>query len=48
MMFGFKDVHLWELRMQEAHLVLGFGQAYLVDDRTPSQWVHQMPDRKLS
>ena len=25
MMFGFGDLHLWELRMREAHLVLGFG-----------------------
>ena len=46
MMFGFGDFHLWELRMREAHLVLDFGQAYLADDRTPSQWVHQMPDRR--
>jgi len=29
MMFGFADFALWELRLQDAHLVLGFGQAYL-------------------
>jgi hypothetical protein len=32
--------------MREAHLILGFGQAYLADNRTPSQWAHQMPDGK--
>ena len=46
MLFGFGDFHLWELRMQEARLVLGLGQGYLADNRAPSQWVHQMPDRK--
>ena len=29
MMFGFADFALWELRLQDAHLILGFGQAYL-------------------
>lgn len=46
MLFGLGDFHLWELRLPEAHLILGFGQAYLADDRAPGQWVHQVPDRK--
>ncbi|HSE57779.1 MAG TPA: pyridoxamine 5'-phosphate oxidase family protein [Nitrospiraceae bacterium] len=46
MMFGLGDFHLSELRMHEAYLILGFGQAYLADDRAPAQWVHQVPERK--
>ena len=46
MMFGFADFALWELRLQNAHLVLGFGQAYLADARTPLTWTHQKPSTK--
>ena len=46
MMFGFGDFSLWELRMQDAHLVLGFGQAYLADASAPRQWRHQKPEKK--
>jgi putative heme iron utilization protein len=43
MMFGFGDFSLWELRLEGAHLVLGFGQAYLADATNPHTWVHQKP-----
>lgn len=46
MMFGFADFALWELRLQNAHLVLGFGQAYLAEARTPLTWIHQKPSTK--
>jgi heme iron utilization protein len=46
MMFGFADFSLWELRLQDAHLVLGFGQAYLADATTPLTWLHQKPTTK--
>lgn len=46
MMFGFADFSLWELRLQDAHLVLGFGQAYLADAATPLTWIHQKPEQK--
>ena len=46
MMFGFADFSLWELRLQDAHLVLGFGQAYLADAAAPLTWVHQKPNTK--
>jgi heme iron utilization protein len=46
MMFGFADFSLWELRLQDVHLVLGFGQAYLADARTPLTWTHQNPSTK--
>lgn len=46
MMFGFADFSLWELRLQDAHLVLGFGQAYLSDATTPLAWTHQKPEQK--
>ncbi|MGZ8382742.1 MAG: HugZ family pyridoxamine 5'-phosphate oxidase [Nitrospira sp.] len=46
MMFGFGDFALWELRMSEAHLVLGFGQAYQACSNTPEQWHHQKPEKK--
>lgn len=45
-MFGFADFALWELRLQDAHLVLGFGQAYLADAATPHIWIHQKPGTK--
>lgn len=43
MVFGFADFSLWELRLQDAHLVLGFGQAYLADATAPLVWTHQKP-----
>lgn len=46
MMFGFGDFNLWELQMTDAHLVLGFGQAYLSTSSTSLQWTHQKPDAK--
>jgi putative heme iron utilization protein len=46
MMFGFGDFGLWELSMNDAHLVLGFGQAYQVDASAPTQWRHQRPEKK--
>ena len=46
MMFGFADFALWELRLQDAHLVLGFGQAYLSNAMAPLAWLHQRPDQK--
>ena len=46
MMFGFADFSLWELRLQDAHLILGFGQAYLADAMTPLTWIHQRPEQK--
>jgi heme iron utilization protein len=48
MMFGFADFSLWEFRLQEAHLVLGFGQAYLSNATAPLAWLHQRPDQKGS
>ncbi len=46
MMFGFADFSLWELRLQDAHLVLGFGQAYLSHATAPLAWLHQRPEPK--
>jgi putative heme iron utilization protein len=46
MMFGFADFALWELRLQDAHLILGFGQAYLADATTPLTWIHQKSNTK--
>lgn len=46
MMFGFADFALWELRLQDAHLVLGFGQAYLSHATAPLVWLHQKPSRE--
>jgi len=46
MMFGFADFALWELRLQDAHLVLGFGQAYLAEATNPLNWIHQNPSTK--
>lgn len=45
MTFGFADFSLWELRLQEAHLVLGFGQAYQATAHSPDLWIHQQPER---
>ncbi len=46
MMFGFADFALWELRLQDAHLVLGFGQAYLAEATKPLIWIYQSPSTK--
>lgn len=46
MMFSFADFSLWELRLQDAHLVLGFGQAYLGEATAPLTWIHQKPSPK--
>ena len=46
MMFGFADFSLWELRLQDAHLVLGFGQAYLAEATAPLTWIRQKPNTK--
>jgi heme iron utilization protein len=43
--FGFADFSLWELQLQEAHLVLGFGQAYQATAHSPELWIHQQPER---
>ncbi|HEV8326943.1 MAG TPA: pyridoxamine 5'-phosphate oxidase family protein [Nitrospiraceae bacterium] len=48
MLFGFADFALWELRLQDAHLILGFGQAYLADATTPLNWTYQKPEQKGS
>lgn len=47
MMFGFGDFALWTLRMSDAHLVLGFGQAYQAHASSPGQWDHQKPEQKI-
>lgn len=46
MTFGFADFSLWELRLQTAHFVLGFGQAYLAEAATPLSWIHQTSNTK--
>ncbi len=46
MIFGFADFSLWELQLQDAHLVLGFGQAYQATASSPELWTHQQPERK--
>jgi heme iron utilization protein len=45
MMFGFGDFALWELRLDDAHFVLGFGQAFVSTAITPARWVHQKVER---
>jgi putative heme iron utilization protein len=45
MMFGFGDFALWELRLDDAHFVLGFGQAFVSSGATPTRWVHQKVER---
>lgn len=45
MMFGFGDFALWELRFENAHFVLGFGQAFVSTADTPARWVHQQVER---
>ncbi|HRI38798.1 MAG TPA: pyridoxamine 5'-phosphate oxidase family protein [Nitrospira sp.] len=48
MMFGFGDFALWELRLDDAHFVLGFGQAFISNAATPAKWVHQKVERLSS
>jgi putative heme iron utilization protein len=48
MMFGFGDFALWELRLEDAHFVLGFGQAFVSSAATPARWVHQKVERPSS
>ena len=45
-LFGFGDFNLWELTLDDAHLVLGFGQAYKAHASAPLTWLHQKPDDK--
>ncbi|MFY4730720.1 HugZ family protein [Nitrospira sp. BLG_2] len=45
MMFGFGDFALWELRLEDAHFVLGFGQAFVSTAATAATWVHQKVER---
>jgi putative heme iron utilization protein len=46
MMFGFGDFSLWELRLEDAHFVLGFGQAFVSSAEAPARWVHQKVERQ--
>ena len=48
MMFSFGDFNLWELTLDDAHLVLGFGQAYQAIATAPLAWMHQKPESKKS
>jgi hypothetical protein len=45
MIFGFGDFAIWELRLEDAHFVLGFCQAFVSVGATPSRWVHQKVER---
>lgn len=45
-MFRFGDFALWELRLQDAHLVLGFGQAFVSTAATPLTWTHHKPEQQ--
>ncbi|WHZ28370.1 MAG: Pyridoxamine 5'-phosphate oxidase-related, FMN-binding [Nitrospira sp.] len=45
MIFGFGDFALWELRLEDAHFVLGFGQAFISTSAIPTRWVHQKVER---
>lgn len=45
MMFGFGDFALWELRLDDAHFVLGFGQAFISTVAAPTKWTHQKVER---
>ena len=47
MTFDFADFALWELRLQDAHFVLGFGQAYLSEATAPLTWIHQKPEQRV-
>jgi len=45
--FDFADFALWELRLEGAHFVLGFGQAYLAEAAAPLTWIHQKPEQSV-
>lgn len=45
MMFGFGDFALWEVRLDDAHFVLGFGQAFTSTTAAPTRWTHQKVER---
>jgi heme iron utilization protein len=45
MTFGFGDFALWELRLEDAHFVLGFAQAFVSTAANPAGWVHQKVER---
>lgn len=42
MMFDFGDCTLWELQLENAHFVLGFGQAVVSSAATPVIWIPLM------
>ena len=46
MMRGVADFSLWELRLQDAQVVVGFGLAYRTDATAPLSWLHQKPTTK--
>jgi hypothetical protein len=48
MMFGFGDFALWELRLEDAHFVLDFGQAFVSTADTPARWAHQKVERVIT
>lgn len=48
MMFGFGDFALWELQFENAHFVLGFGQAFVSTATAPAKWVHQKVERVIT
>jgi putative heme iron utilization protein len=48
MMFGFGDFALWELRLEDAHFVLDFGQAFVSTAAVPTRWVHQKVERPFA
>jgi len=48
MMFGFGDFALWELQLEDAHFLLGFGQAFVSSAATPTRWMHQKVERMAS
>lgn len=48
MMFGFGDFVIWELRLDDAHFVLGFGQAFVSSATAPARWVHQKVERTIT
>lgn len=43
MTFGMSDFRLWELKMDSAQFVAGFGRAYRARRDAPRHWVHQRP-----
>jgi|CXWL01.1.fsa_nt_gi putative heme iron utilization protein len=48
MLFDFADFQLWELRMEQAHFVLGFGHAFGAQASNPQHWIHQRPDQQTA